>query len=106
MLRNPYESYEWRCGCPIATVALDIRSDSATIREASAYAYRRWHEVIAQRLRRAGMEAIEADDHALLVLSATQGALILARTWQTTEPLNAVARQLAERPSTSPRAGS
>ena len=88
------EESDWQCGCPIATVTLDVASESEQVRASCANAYSSWREAIAVGLAAAGTDRRIADDEALLALAATQGALILARAWQTTEPLDVVGEQL------------
>lgn len=86
----------WECGCPVATVTLDVASESEQVRASCAGAYRAWHEAIADRLQADGTDAAVARGRATLALSAIQGALVLARAWQDTEPLETVGRELAD----------
>jgi TetR/AcrR family transcriptional regulator, lmrAB and yxaGH operons repressor len=77
---------DFRNGCPIATVALDAASDSEPIRAACADVYASWQQVIAAH--------VGDDDLATVVLSAIEGALLLARTRRSLDPLHAVSARL------------
>jgi len=78
----------YRRGCPVASVALDVAADSEPVREACAAVYDGWQAAIAGRLRTAGLP--DPDGLAALVLSAVEGALLLARTRRDLAPLHAV----------------
>ncbi|MBA3809468.1 MAG: TetR/AcrR family transcriptional regulator [Solirubrobacterales bacterium] len=87
---------DYRGGCPIATVALERAGDSPLLRERTAQAFDSWLDAIAARLRAGGLSRARAERRALLVLSAIEGALILARAGRDPGPLQAVREELAE----------
>jgi TetR/AcrR family transcriptional regulator, lmrAB and yxaGH operons repressor len=93
-LADALERSGYRDGCPIATVTLEAASGSEPIRAAAAAAFDSWLEVLQQRLRSTGMSAPAARRRALLVLSAIEGALILARATRELAPLAAVREEL------------
>src|SRR5947209_4459720 len=74
-------------GCPVGTVAMDASLTSEPVRAASAEALGGWVDAIERRLVGAGWKRPAARDQALLVLSALEGALLLARAQRDTEPL-------------------
>ena len=78
-------------GCPIATVALEVSSDSAPVREACDEVFASWERLIAGRLVADGAAPTAAAETATVVLAALEGGLILARTRQDPDPLLAVA---------------
>ncbi|TQM81384.1 TetR family transcriptional regulator [Saccharothrix saharensis] len=78
---------DFRSGCPVATVALDAASDSEPIRAACADVYARWQRLIAARTG--------DEDVATVVLAAIEGALLLARTRRSLDPLHAVGARLS-----------
>jgi TetR/AcrR family transcriptional repressor of lmrAB and yxaGH operons len=89
-------------GCPVGTVALDVASDSEPIRLACRAIFEGWTVTIERRLRTAGWTEEDAAAEALVVVALIEGALLLARTRQDTEPLEAVAhhvRAMVTRPS-------
>ncbi|MDQ0378971.1 TetR/AcrR family transcriptional regulator [Amycolatopsis thermophila] len=84
---------DYRCGCPIATVALDA-GDSETIRQACTDGYTSWHAVITEYLTGQGIEPGTAATLGTIALSAIEGALLLARTQHDLAPLHAVGEHL------------
>jgi len=87
----------FRAGCPVVAVTVEA-GDPATpdqpVIEHAAAAFARWRAVIAARLRADGVAQRRADDLALLVLSAFEGALVVARAARDLEPLDRVHAQL------------
>jgi TetR/AcrR family transcriptional repressor of lmrAB and yxaGH operons len=81
-------------GCPIATVALEGASESEAVRAAAARAFDAWLAALGARFLLAGLDEDTAARRALLVLSAIEGALILARARRDLAPLQAVREEL------------
>jgi TetR/AcrR family transcriptional repressor of lmrAB and yxaGH operons len=81
-------------GCPVATVTLETASSSGHLRAAAAEAFDSWLAPLRARLQAAGMRAPEAERRAILILSAIEGALILARARHSQAPLVAVREEL------------
>lgn len=82
-------------GCPIATTVLETAASSQPIRAAADQAFNSWLTALAERLTADGLSDEVAHERAVLVLSALEGALILARAAHSTAPLETVAGQLA-----------
>lgn len=87
----------FRDGCPVATITLDAASDSPLIGESCAAGFTEWRDTIAAELGRRGFAAGEAAKAATLVLSAFEGALLMARATRSVQPLHDVADTLAAR---------
>jgi len=81
-------------GCPVATVALETAHASDRIAGAAAGAFGTWRDRLAAHLTAAGVPAAVAAQRAVLVLSALEGALVLARAGRDAAPLRSVAVQL------------
>lgn len=81
-------------GCPLATVALERATQSEAVRYAAVSGFDSWLEQIEQRLLAAGMTDAAAAKKALVLLSAIEGALILARAHRDVAPLAAVRAEL------------
>ena len=103
--------------CPIATIALEAASTSEPLREATAEVFESWIGALAQRFREAGISSRKAQELAIMVLSALEGAFVLSRALRSTEPVKiagaaasaTVRAALPERrrgPQKRPRAGS
>ncbi|WP_455402919.1 TetR/AcrR family transcriptional regulator [Streptomyces bambusae] len=84
------EGSGWHKGCPVATVALETASINTSLQEACSEVYASWEEALRARL--AGHP--DADDLAVTILALVEGALLLARTHRSLEPLDRVARRI------------
>jgi AcrR family transcriptional regulator len=82
--------------CPIATVALEVSSSSETMREACADVFERWIAAGAARHEAAGIDPVTARRLTIGMLTALEGAFVLARAMRSTEPLE-VAGEMAAR---------
>ncbi|MFD0901219.1 TetR/AcrR family transcriptional regulator [Actinomadura sediminis] len=87
------EKSNWGDGCPIATVALEAATTSEPLRHACADVFAGWRAATARRFAAEGIEP--ADDLAIYVLSAFEGALILSRTAHDTTPLRVTSEIVA-----------
>jgi TetR/AcrR family transcriptional regulator, lmrAB and yxaGH operons repressor len=85
----------FRDGCPIAAVTLDVASDRDSIREACEEAFQKWLDLLVQQLRRAGLTAPRAKAIATLCLASLEGGLVLSRAQRSIAPLKAIAVELA-----------
>jgi AcrR family transcriptional regulator len=74
-------------GCPIAPTALETAALSEVLGAAARKAFQAWEREIARGLGRFGMAAEEADAVATAALSQLEGALLLARTYRSIEPM-------------------
>jgi TetR/AcrR family transcriptional repressor of lmrAB and yxaGH operons len=81
------EKSDYREGCPIATTALETAAQSEVLGEAASTAFQKWESEIKRGLTRFGMADEEADQLATMVLSQLEGALLLARTYRSLEPI-------------------
>ncbi|KAB2370797.1 TetR/AcrR family transcriptional regulator [Actinomadura montaniterrae] len=83
------ETSGWADGCPIATVALEAASTSEPLRHACADVFAGWRAATARRFASEGIEP--AEDLAVYVFAAFEGALILSRTGHDAGPLRVTA---------------
>jgi AcrR family transcriptional regulator len=74
-------------GCPIATTALETAAQSEALRGAARDAFQKWEAEIRRGLERLGVDSDDADLIATAVLSQLEGALLLARTYRSLEPM-------------------
>jgi TetR/AcrR family transcriptional regulator, lmrAB and yxaGH operons repressor len=87
------EQSEYERGCPVATVALELAHGTPAIREACIEAFDSWQGTLVELLApQLGQE--RAANMARLFLNVYEGALLQARTRQTTEPLADLSAQL------------
>ncbi|WP_308209255.1 TetR/AcrR family transcriptional regulator [Allokutzneria sp. A3M-2-11 16] len=81
-------------GCPITTVTLDSVPASAPLTEACRDAYSAWLAALAECLVSYGVERKRADDLAMLMLICLEGAMVLCRAFQSTDPMERVIPQV------------
>jgi TetR/AcrR family transcriptional repressor of lmrAB and yxaGH operons len=81
------EKSDYKEGCPIATTALETSAQSELLGNATRTAFRKWEDEIKRGLERFGMTSEDAEEVATTVLSQLEGALLLARTYRSPEPL-------------------
>jgi TetR/AcrR family transcriptional repressor of lmrAB and yxaGH operons len=86
---------DFRYGCPIAAVTLDVASDRESIREACQQGFQVWLRLFIEHLVNAGLSEPRAKTVATLFLAAFEGGLMLSRAQKSVEPLEAVASELA-----------
>jgi len=81
------ERSDFREGCPIAPTALEISGASETLTAAARAAFQSWEQEIATGLQSFRFNAERAKLLATAALCQLEGALLLARTYQSLEPL-------------------
>ncbi len=80
---------DYEDACPIATVALEVSSSSETMRAACAEVFERWIAAGAMRFQHGGLGPERARELTITMLSALEGAFVLARSLRSDEPLYA-----------------
>ena len=78
-------------GCPIAATVVDASGDDRLRQEARAL-LDQWREAVRAGLVKFGVGESTSEDDASALLAALEGALILCRANQSTQPLDAVQR--------------
>src|SRR6478672_5496992 len=78
-------------GCPIAATVIDASGDDRLRQEASAL-LDHWRDSVRTALIKFGARQSTAEDDASVLLAALEGALILSRANQSTQPLDTVER--------------
>ncbi len=84
----------YAAGCPLVAAAADTASSSEQVRRAIADAFALWQAPLVDGLAKLGMPAERADRLALLVLSALEGAIVLARIRRDLTPLDVLVDDL------------
>ncbi len=80
-------------GCAVAGVAIDTGTDEPLM-TAVRDAFRSWIDVLAGRLRTAGLDVERSASVASLCVAAMEGSLILCRAERSVAPLEAAAGEL------------
>lgn len=87
---------DYRLGCPVSVVTLEMGADSERLREACATAFESWIAPTAALLESGGLDAEAARALATVVVSTTEGAVIVSRATRTVQPLLTAADVVAE----------
>jgi TetR/AcrR family transcriptional repressor of lmrAB and yxaGH operons len=77
---------DYKEGCPIATTALETAAQSEVLGDTTRSAFQSWEQEIQRGIERFGVA--DAEVVATLVLSQLEGALLLARTYRSLEPMH------------------
>ncbi len=90
---------DFRAGCPIVAVAVEAGDPDDLARttpliERSAAVFARWNDLIAQRFVADGIAPSRAPELAMLMTTAIEGAIVVARAARDLKPLDLVHRQL------------
>ncbi len=82
-------------GCPVAAATADSAQAAESTRLAAATALACWRRPVARALAEMGVPSPRAAALATLMISALEGAIIIARAERSPDALNTVARELA-----------
>ena len=83
--------------CPVGTVAAEVADTVEDLRDATAAVFTGWLDGGAAYFASRGIPPAAARDLTITVVSALEGAFILARSLRDAEPLRAVGRVLGAR---------
>jgi AcrR family transcriptional regulator len=85
---------DYTFGCPVAPVILDATAGLAELAELCRQAFEDWLGLLRASFVAAGIPSRRAQALALFVISAIEGALVMARGYRDCGPLTAVAAEL------------
>jgi TetR/AcrR family transcriptional repressor of lmrAB and yxaGH operons len=86
------EESEFRSGCPIATTMLETAPHSPPLTEAGVEILDHWISIIVPVFVRSGLSMHDAKLKSQLLIASMEGALLLARTYQHSSPIMAIAK--------------
>ena len=104
--RRDLTSEGFLAGCPLVAAAADTTATSDHLRQVLRQAFDGWQEPLAVALVGLGVPEVRADGLAMLVISALEGAIVLARIRCDLAPLDAVVGELGPHLDASRTAGS
>lgn len=87
---------DFRLGCPVSVVTLEMGAESDRLRHACAAAFESWIAPTAALLEVSGVDPNDARSLATVVVSLVEGAIIVSRAMRSTEPLAAAADVVAD----------
>lgn len=82
-------------GCPVVATVADATTGSPALRTAAAEAFGTWQAGVEEALAAAGVPAARTVSLAALLLSALEGAIVMARARRSLEPLDTALTELA-----------
>jgi AcrR family transcriptional regulator len=89
--------HDFALGCPFAATIVDSAADNDELRRHAHDLLAQWQASVAEVYVEYGELPSVADAQSTVLLSALEGALILARARRSTEPLETVERYFASR---------
>jgi AcrR family transcriptional regulator len=97
--RDELTRTDYRAGCPVVAVTVeggdpDEPGRTAPLIERAAQVFGRWTALVTQRLVADGVAVSRAEELAMLVTAAIEGAIVVARARRDLRPLDLVHHQL------------
>ncbi|MEV6702046.1 TetR/AcrR family transcriptional regulator [Streptomyces sp. NPDC051453] len=84
----------FRRGCPIVAVAVETNDEAPHLARTAGAVFAGWQEAFAALFRRHGLPEERSRRLAALVVAAEEGAVVMGRAQQSTEPIEAVAAEI------------
>ena len=88
--------HDFVLGCPLAATICDA-ADNDSLRTHVGERFAGWQAQVAGAYARFGTPPAEAETHAMVLMAALEGALLVARAQRSIEPLDTVERFFASR---------
>jgi AcrR family transcriptional regulator len=92
--RDEFTAQGYDAGCPLVATVADAAATSDDLREAVGKAFDGWQRPVASTLEEYGVPVRRSASLAVLMLSALEGAIVLARAHQDVAPLDTVVAEL------------
>jgi len=92
--REEFTTTDFTHGCPLVAAAADMAGTSEPLREAVHKAFEGWQRPLAEELEAMGVPPARSASLALLMISALEGAILLARASHDVTPLDTVVTEL------------
>ncbi|MBO9627076.1 MAG: TetR/AcrR family transcriptional regulator [Microbacterium sp.] len=86
---------DYRLGCPVSVVTLEMGAESERLRQACATAFESWITPTAALLEAGGATVEEARPLATVIVSTIEGAVIVSRAMRSVQPLISAADVVA-----------
>ncbi len=90
------EAADFGAGGPITTVAIETAGQNERLSTACEQVYESWREAFETHIRASGVGGARAERLSTLVLASMEGAIILARTYKSVDPLRRAGAELRE----------
>ena len=96
MVAGRLESSDYRSGCAIATMVLELAPQNEELSSDFEKVFERWRQALARHFETWGIAAGRATDLANLVMSVFEGALVVSRAARRIDSFAAAIQALAE----------
>lgn len=96
VLAQAMKESNFRLGCPVSSVVLDLPEIGSELAETCREAYNKWNEIYFDAFVDAGIESGRAMRLAKAVQAASEGAILMARSEQSTQPIEEIGKEMAE----------
>jgi AcrR family transcriptional regulator len=93
--RTEFRTSGYGRGCPVLAATADTAAGSDALRQAASDAFRTWQRPVREALVSMAVPAPRADRLAVLMISALEGAIVMARAHRDIAPLDTVVAELA-----------
>ncbi|MER5207615.1 TetR/AcrR family transcriptional regulator [Streptomyces sp. NPDC002825] len=94
-LAGMLDAGDFQLGCPVSVVTLEMGAQSERLRDACAEAFESWVAPVGELLVAHGRPRTVARTLATAAVSMVEGAVIMSRAQQSTEPLHCAAAAIA-----------
>lgn len=95
-LAEAMEASNYQMGCPVSPVVLDLPDIGSELAETCREAYSEWTQMYCDAFTSSGMEPGRALRLARTVQAASEGAIVMARSEHSVEPIEEIGREMAE----------
>ena len=93
--RDQFLAQGFEAGCPLVAAAADVAASSDELREVIGRAFDGWQEPLAVALQETGVPNDRAGALSVVMISALEGAIVLARIRRDVAPLDVVLEELS-----------
>ncbi|WP_328603742.1 TetR/AcrR family transcriptional regulator [Amycolatopsis sp. NBC_00345] len=92
--RDEFTERGYDGGCPLVATVADTAAVNESLRETVSSAFTGWQRPVSETLSQLGVPPARAASLAVLMISALEGAIVLARAHQDVGPLDVVVEEL------------
>jgi AcrR family transcriptional regulator len=93
--RDEFTERGYDGGCPLVATVADTAAVNESLRETVSSAFTGWQRPVSETLSQLGVPPARAASLAVLMISALEGAIVLARAHQDVGPLDVVVEELS-----------
>nr|WP_208722336.1 TetR/AcrR family transcriptional regulator [Amycolatopsis thermoflava] len=92
--RDQFREEGFAAGCPLVAATADVVAGNENLRQAVCAGFETWLRPVADSLREMGVPEARCRSLAMVMISALEGAIVMARAQEDVAPLDAVVAEL------------